>query len=81
MTKSGKVAMFSFALVAVAVTATIFLSNQQKEIKFTNTYDQFRNRIKEFYSGINLQEAEIAYDTLVNGGMNPFDAYKIVGCI
>jgi hypothetical protein len=59
----------------------ILVSKKQKETNYINTYDQFKNRIKEFYSGINLQEAEMAYDALVDGGMNPSDAYKIVGCI
>jgi hypothetical protein len=81
MKTNGKIAMFSFALVATAMITAILLSKKQKETNYINTYDQFKNRIKEFYSGINLQEAEMAYDALVDGGMNPSDAYKIVGCI
>jgi len=81
MTKNGKMAMFSFLIVTTAITIAVLFPKKQEQLKIINNYDQFKNRIKEFYSGTNLQEAEMAYDALVHGGMNPSDAYKIVGCI
>jgi len=81
MTTNGKIALFSLAVVATAVIVAALLPAQQKMQRPINSYDQFKNRIKEFYSGIQLQEAEMAYDALVDGGINPSDAYKIVGCI
>jgi len=81
MTTNGKIALFSLAVVATAVIVAALLPEQHKMQRPINSYDQFKNRIKEFYSGIQLQEAEMAYDALVDGGINPSDAYKIVGCI
>jgi len=81
MTTNGKIALFSLAVVTTAVIVAALLPAQQKMQRPINSYDQFKNRIKEFYSGIQLQEAEMAYDALVDGGINPSDAYKIVGCI
>ena len=65
---------------AVVVAAIVFSKPTPKTTKASDLFSQYENRIKEFYSGNDLIQATTLYSMLVSSGMNPSDAYKIIGC-
>jgi len=70
-----------FAITCAVVVAAIVLSKPTpKAAKTNDLFSQYENRIKEFYSGNDLIQATTLYSMLVSSGMNPSDAYKIIGC-
>ena len=70
------------ALAFGLTTAYILLNNKKETAKYTFSFDdsKFRNRMSEFFFDENLQKAYSKYDEMTRMGMNPRDAYKILGC-
>lgn len=69
-----------FITLALVTVAVVLSKPEKKTSSVKSSLNQYENRIKEFYSGVDLAHATHVYKLLVSSGMNPSDAYKIIGC-
>lgn len=78
-----KIGIKHIATVAVGLGLVyIILSNKKEPVQYTFSFNdsKFRNRMSEFFFDEDLQKAYSKYDEMTRMGMNPRDAYKILGC-
>lgn len=81
---NGSKKMLGLAVAGATFIMLQLYYNKNQKLNRSNfiqpTETQLRNRLEEFFTDDSLAKAQDKYDTMIKMGMNPNDAYRILGC-
>ena len=81
---NGSKKMLGLAVAGATFIMLQLYYNKNQKLNRSNfiqpTQMQLRNRLEEFFTDDSLAKAQDKYDTMIKMGMNPNDAYRILGC-